>query len=107
MSNTPDAVHYYWRPGCPFCMMLRRGLDKIGIATIEHNIWDDPADAAVVRQYANGNETVPTVVIGGVGLVNPSADAVAAHLAEVAPHLLPAGHSTPKPGRLQRLFGGG
>ena len=60
--------------------MLRRGLDKRGIATVDHNIWDDPEAAAVVRSHARGNETVPTVVIDGVGLVNPSADAVAALL---------------------------
>ena len=80
-AGATRAVHFYWRPGCPFCMMLRRGLAKIGIETIEHNIWDEPADAAVVRSYANGNETVPTVVIGDVGMVNPSASTVAAHLA--------------------------
>jgi len=58
--------------------MLRRGLDKRGIVTIDHNIWEDPEAAAVVRSHARGNETVPTVVIDGVGLVNPSADAVVA-----------------------------
>jgi len=58
--------------------MLRRGLDKRGIVTIDHNIWEDPEAAAVVRSHARGNETVPTVVIDGVGLVNPSAEAVVA-----------------------------
>jgi hypothetical protein len=38
-----------------------------------HNIWEDETAAAVVRSVARGNETVPTVVIAGVGLVNPSA----------------------------------
>jgi hypothetical protein len=57
--------------------MLRRGLDKAGIATVDHDIWDDPDAAAVVRSHANGNETVPTVVIGDVGLVNPSTRQVA------------------------------
>ena len=47
----------------------------------KHNIWDDPSHAAVVRAAANGNETVPTVVIGAVALVNPSAEAVVAALA--------------------------
>ena len=72
---TPE-VHYYWRPGCPFCSMLRRGLDTRGVVSIDHNIWDDPEAAAVVRSHARGNETVPTVVIDGVGLVNPSAEDV-------------------------------
>lgn len=105
-TQTPDAVHYYWRPGCPFCTMLRRGLDKAGIETVDHNIWDDPADAAVVRSHARGNETVPTVVIGDVGLVNPSAREVAAHLELVAPHLLPDDVSASRPGPFARLLGG-
>jgi mycoredoxin len=103
---TTDAVHYYWRPGCPFCAMLRRGLDKAGIETVDHNIWDDAADAATVRSYANGNETVPTVVIGDVGLVNPSATQVAEHLEQFAPHLLPDGYERPQLGLISRLFGG-
>lgn len=88
-------------------MMLRHGLDKLGIVTVNHNIWDDPADAAVVRQHANGNETVPTVVIGNVGMVNPRAGAVAQQLAALAPHLLPADNEPTRPGPVQRLFGGG
>ncbi len=102
---TPDAIHLYWRPGCGFCSMLRRGLGTAGIVTVDHNIWDDPADAAVVRQHAGGNETVPTVVVGDVGLVNPSVKQLAAHLREHAPHLLPAGFEEPEPGFLGRLFG--
>ena len=103
---TTDAVHFYWRPGCGFCSMLRRGLDKAGIETVDHNIWDDPDDAAVVRQFANGNETVPTVVVGDVGMVNPSARQVGDHLASHAPHLLPDGYEAPKPGLVGRLLGG-
>jgi len=69
--------------------MLRRGLDKRGIKTIDHDIWSDAEAAAVVRQFANGNETVPTVVIGETGFVNPSAKAVEEYLLNNAPHLLP------------------
>ena len=103
---TTDAVHYYWRPGCPFCTMLRRGLDKAGIETVDHNIWDSPDDAATVRFHANGNETVPTVVIGEVGMVNPSAKQVAEHLEQFAPHLLPDEYVAPQPSMLGRLLGG-
>ena len=100
-----DAVHYYWRGGCPFCASLRRGLDKLGIQTVDHNIWDDPDAAATVRFYANGNETVPTVVIGEVGMVNPSAKQVAKYLEEAAQHLLPEGYEPPPPGLIERIFG--
>lgn len=60
-----------------------------------HNIWEDPEAAAVVRAAARGNETVPTVVIGGHALVNPTPQAVETLIARVAPGLLetlPDGH---------------
>ena len=68
----------YWRPACGFCSSLRRQLEQTDLTYAEVNIWDDPSGAAVVRAYAGGNETVPTVVVGevgsahAVGLVNPS-----------------------------------
>jgi glutaredoxin-like protein len=67
------AVTVYWRPGCAFCSSLRRGLRRSGLATREVDIWSDPEAAAFVRAHARGNETVPTVDIGGTVLVNPSA----------------------------------
>lgn len=90
-EHSATQIDLYWRPGCGFCSSLRGQLDQLGIDRVEHNIWDEPAEAAIVRDHANGNETVPTVVIGGVGLVNPTAGAVAAHLAQHAPELLPEG----------------
>lgn len=102
---TIDAIHLYWRPGCGFCSLLRRGLDRAGIETIDHDIWQDAEAAAVVREHAGGNETVPTVVIGDVGLVNPSVRQLAAHLEQHAPHLLPDGFEAPNPSLLGRLLG--
>jgi mycoredoxin len=89
INTDVERIDLYWRPGCGFCSSLRRGLDQLGVERTEHDIWDDPADAAVVRRFANGNETVPTVVIGDLGLVNPTAAEVLAALAERAPHLVP------------------
>jgi len=66
-------VTVYWRRGCPFCGALRRGLRRSGLATREVDIWSDPSAAAFVRAHAGGNETVPTVDVGGTVLVNPSA----------------------------------
>ena len=73
---TQQQVDYYWRPGCPFCMMLERKLKKANISLIKHNIWDDPEAAQFVRSVADGNETVPTVVFGEQFWVNPSASVV-------------------------------
>lgn len=78
--KTQPAVTLYWRPGCPYCSSLRRGLRRAKVETDEINIWECPEAAARVRALANGNETVPTVVIRGTHLVNPTAHEVLAVL---------------------------
>lgn len=65
-------VTMYWRPGCGFCSMLRSDLDESGLEYERINIWEDPAAAEYVRSVARGYETVPTVKVGDVALVNPS-----------------------------------
>ncbi len=69
-------VTLYWRPGCPFCSMLVRSLDRAGIDYGERNIWEDPDAAAFVRSVAHGTETVPTVTVGDRAMVNPSLEDV-------------------------------
>lgn len=107
---TAQTIDYYWRPGCPFCMNLERGLAKHNIPLNKKNIWDSTEYAAEVRQIANGNETVPTVVVGDAQLVNPSANEVIQAIANQAPDLLPAGVEVPTPGKMSRrinkLLGG-
>lgn len=87
--RTQSAVTVYWRPRCPYCARLRRDLRVLGVPTHEVDIWADPAAAAVVRGYANGNETVPTVVVGGRGYVNPLAATVLAELRRAVPGFAP------------------
>lgn len=94
--NTPrsaaahEAVHVYWRPGCPFCASLRRGLRRSGLAVEWHNIWEDKRAAAYVRSVTGGDETVPTVNVAGEALVNPSRRQVLSAVQDRAPHLAPA-----------------
>ena len=76
MTDPTRPVDFYWRPGCGFCMLLSRRLKNAGVPMAKHNIWDEPKAAAFVRSVADGNETVPTVVIGEQALVNPSAKQV-------------------------------
>ena len=96
---SPDALDVYWRPGCVFCSSLKRSLKRRNVPMRLHNIWDDPEAAQVVRAAAQGNETVPTVVIGGEALVNPTPQAVEALIRRVAPDLLP-----PRPDGTSRNF---
>ena len=109
-ADTP-SVDLYWRPGCGFCVRLMRQLDQVGLVTDRHDIWEDPAAAEVVRSVANGNETVPTVVVGSSSLVNPSLEAVLAAVGAEAPSLLPDGVDPAEPprtglsGTIGRLLG--
>ncbi|MGH3159436.1 MAG: glutaredoxin domain-containing protein [Streptosporangiaceae bacterium] len=75
---TQEPVIVYWRPRCPYCMRLRWQLRRARLATREVNIWQDPGAAARVRDITGGDETVPTVVIGDLSMVNPSRDQVLA-----------------------------
>jgi mycoredoxin len=80
-SDSPSGsteIVLYTRPGCPYCFTLRAGLRRSGLAFQEINIWDDSDAAAFVRSVADGNETVPTVVVGDMHMVNPSARRVRA-----------------------------
>jgi len=72
----PTRVKMFVRPGCPYCVALRSGLGRAGLPFQMVDIWRDRSAAAVVREHADGNETVPTVQIGDVVLVNPSPRAV-------------------------------
>jgi mycoredoxin len=104
------SIQLYWRPGCGFCSSLTRSLDRIGLDYDAHDIWDDEDAAVFVRSVANGNETVPTVRIGDVALVNPTADEVMAEVATIAPARVPADYEPPEPGALgralRRMLGG-
>jgi mycoredoxin len=79
MSNQGEAatsIVMYWRPGCGFCAALERQLTRAGLSFDKRNIWENPNDAAFVRSVARGNETVPTLVVNGTAIVNPSLEQV-------------------------------
>jgi mycoredoxin len=110
MSSDPSPVTVYWRPGCGFCAGLLRSLERMELDFQRRNIWEDEEAAAFVRSVADGNETVPTVVVGDTALVNPSGNDVLLVLAEVAPAHVPEGWEPREPSRvagmLERLLGG-
>ena len=81
-------------------MLLERRLNKLDVQINRFNIWDDPEHAAFVRAVAGGNETVPTVRVGGTSLVNPTAGDVSAVLAAEFPQAFAT-----KPDKRSGLFG--
>jgi mycoredoxin len=107
---TENPITVYWRPGCMFCSSLLRGLGRAGLSFQRVNIWEDEAGAEFVRDAAHGNETVPTVSVGSIALVNPSAREVLEAVAEEVPERLPEGYEPAGPSRVgravSRLLGG-
>lgn len=91
MGNERDEVVIYWRPDCVFCLdlLLRLRWTRLRYRTV--NIRKNPDAKAFVRSVADGNETVPTVVVAGRALVNPSKRQVIEAVRAHAPHLLGAG----------------
>ena len=85
-------------------MSLERNLNRLELSLNKVNIWDSPDAAATVRSIANGNETVPTVVVGEAKMVNPSAAEVVQAVANNAPELMPEGVETPQPGKVGRAI---
>jgi len=84
MSGTigdTTAITFYWRPGCGFCRRLHADLVVAGLEFEMRNIWDDADAAAFVRAAARGNETVPTVAVGAITLVNPPIERILALIA--------------------------
>lgn len=88
-SDREPQVVVFWRPGCPWCTRLLRWIDRAGLPTERRNIWDDADAAAEVRAITGGDETVPTVTVGEVALVNPSPKLLAATVRDHLPGLLP------------------
>jgi len=104
-AGTPGVVRVYWRPGCPFCIMLRLGLRRARVPAEWVNIWDAPAAAAEVRDITGGDETVPTVVVSTQAIVNPSVRQVIAAIRAGQPRVLPA-HGTRPASRLAQAARG-
>ncbi|CAM5271703.1 glutaredoxin domain-containing protein [Streptomyces hirsutus] len=71
-----------WRPRLRLdCLRLRIRLGRGARRLHWVDIWRDPAGAAAVRAAADGNETVPTVVVAGRPHVNPDPEWVREQLA--------------------------
>lgn len=70
----------YWRPGCAYCLRLRLALRRVGSQAVWVDVSRDDDASARVRSVNDGNETVPTVFVGGSAEVNPAPSWVRSHL---------------------------
>jgi mycoredoxin len=72
----------YTTDWCGYCVRLKHGLEREGIAYEEVNIERQPDAAEIVMQVNGGNRTVPTVVFSdGTAMTNPSVREVKEKLA--------------------------
>lgn len=99
--GAPAAVEVYWRPGCGFCSRLLRSLEREGVVVTRRNIWDNGEALAFVRAHNRGNETVPTVDLGGAVSTNPSPSELLDEIRTSYPHLIVAADH--QPGWRERL----
>jgi mycoredoxin len=91
VGTEQDEVVIYWRPDCVFCLNLLLRLAFTPLRYRKVDIRKDPGARAFVRSVANGNETVPTVVVAGRALVNPSKRQLISTVQMHAPHALGTG----------------
>lgn len=88
---SPAPTHevlLYWRPGCGASSFLASRLAKMGVPVTAINIWENASAAAAVRSLSGGFESVPTVVVAGLAMVEPSVSQVMNVIRVRAPHLL-------------------
>ena len=72
----------YTTDWCGYCVRLKDGLEREGIAYREVNIEHEPAAAEIVMDVNGGNRTVPTVVFpDGTAVTNPTLRDVKSKLA--------------------------
>jgi mycoredoxin len=91
VGSEQDEIVIYWRPDCVYCLNLLLRLRGTRLRYRKVDIRRDPAAKAFVRSVADGNETVPTVVVAGRALVNPSKQEVLGAVRVYAPHALDGG----------------
>jgi mycoredoxin len=62
----------YTTTWCGYCVRLKRGLERAGVAFDEVDIEADPSAAEFVMSANQGNATVPTLVLpDGTVMTNP------------------------------------
>lgn len=66
-----SQLEVFWRRGCVYCIALRRRLRRYDVPATWRNIQTDAEAREIVRAANDGDETVPTVRIGGTTLTNP------------------------------------
>ncbi len=72
----------YTTPWCGYCVRLKHGLERAGLAFTEVDIEQDESAAERVMQVNGGNQTVPTLEFAdGSALTNPTVRQVQEKLA--------------------------
>ena len=62
-QNLMAEIKIYTKPGCPYCIKLKKILDKEKIDYGEYNIFDNGISERIITR--NGHTPVPQVEING------------------------------------------
>ncbi|ASF12953.1 glutaredoxin-like GlrX family protein [Nocardia brasiliensis NBRC 14402] len=85
-NSAQPGVVVYTTAWCPYCWRLKRQLRGVGVVFTEIDVESDTAAAAYVSSVADGNRTVPTVLIGERVLVAPDFQRVLVALSAATGH---------------------
>lgn len=71
-APAPGQVTMFTTTWCGYCRVLKRAMDREGLAYREVNIEEEPDAAEFVMSVNGGNRTVPTVLFpDGSAATNP------------------------------------
>ena len=60
-----QRIELYVKPGCPYCAQAVEFFDGKGIVPVKYDAQNDPEAKARMLAYANGNPTVPALIVDG------------------------------------------
>lgn len=59
-----EEIIIFTKPGCPYCVALKKDFQRKGIAFTEHNVLADPEALQRMLTLNGGRRNVPTIVEG-------------------------------------------
>ena len=60
---TEQLIVLYTMMGCPYCVMIKEQLNKLGIPYIERDIYEEDEEFDLFVHAVDGNDSVPAFMI--------------------------------------------
>jgi len=59
-------VEIYSRPGCSYCEVAKRLLERKNVVFVELNVWAEPGAQAEMQRRTSGARSLPQIIIGNM-----------------------------------------